>query len=256
MAEASNIETTAGREEADNAGELSIITIISEPNIGHGLHESRPIDHANKATLRKRNRSVGAVGPESPESLTQLLEFRKKNKKNSSQDTTLERNTQKSKQTALNEQCVFCAKTGTNSNMTQCEICTQFYHLECCGIPTADHELVLEVIQIMGWTCRACRVDSNMRQSKQNEEISSLKSQLEVQKQQFASIQQQLDAMLARSLATEENAAVDGGEGGVRVGSTDRVTVAAGSTHTSGRAGDGGRIRPDAGGIKKPDAIF
>src|SRR5271163_3839937 len=76
--------------------------------------------------------------------------------------------------------------------MVKCQLCDDFYHLDCCGIPTNKHESALEMIQLFGWSCKDCRNDHRKIMIKMKQELSSL--------------QQQFDMLLARSLATAESA--------------------------------------------------
>jgi hypothetical protein len=111
---------------------------------------SQPVHNAlRNATLRKRGRSVGdSADIVSPETVKQLTETRKRNKKAIENSFSIQ-NDQKMKQTMLNEQCLYCNKTGTTSNMLQCETCEQFYHLACCNILPDDNEMVLKCVFLL-----------------------------------------------------------------------------------------------------------
>ena len=97
---------------------------------------------------------------------------------------------QSPKALTLDEHCVFCELKGPKTNMVECQQCDDFYHLACCGIPAKKHEIALEMIQLLGWSCKDCRLDNRNFKIKMQEEMSNL--------------QLQLDALLARSLAATE----------------------------------------------------
>ena len=53
------------------------------------------------------------------------------------------------------ELCVFCGVADVSLRLVQCECCDQYYHTLCCGVPAAHCDLARELLQIMGWTCKA-----------------------------------------------------------------------------------------------------
>src|SRR6267154_3287478 len=75
-----------------------------------------------------------------------------------------------------NETCVFCAEACVDSNSISCEGCDHWYHLECCGVKGEDAFLVKTLMNVLGWTCRACRKDSFNIIKKLQTEVELLRS--------------------------------------------------------------------------------
>ena len=145
------------------------------------------------ALRKRRERSDEDVI--SPEISSQLLDERKKTKSNEMNTSEIENRAPLNQQIkSMEECCVFCERKDSVNVMVKCHMCDDFYHLACCGIPAKKHEMALEMIKILGWTCQDCRIDNRKFKIKMQEEISNL--------------QLQLDALLARNLAADENHAV------------------------------------------------
>ena len=64
--------------------------------------------------------------------------------------------------------------------MAQCQMCDDFYHLLCCGIPTNKHANALEMIEMFGWSCKACRGDARTQRTQLQADIMELQQQLEM----------------------------------------------------------------------------
>ena len=137
---------------------------------------------------RKRNRSTEGEDPISPEIAKQLQEERKKTKSHETETSTL--NVIDALIKPLEETCVSCTKGDSSVEMIKCQTCEDFYHLKCLGVTTNKYEAVLDTVKLLGWSCKECRVDNRKMMMKMKEEL--------------ASMQQQLDALLARSLATTD----------------------------------------------------
>lgn len=88
------------------------------------------------------------------------------------------------------ENCVSCAASGPSSLMIKCQLCDDFYHMQCLGVVIDKYAAAIEMTNLLGWSCKECRNDHRKSMIKLKEDLSSM--------------QQQLDAMLARSLATAE----------------------------------------------------
>jgi hypothetical protein len=158
-----------------------------------------------KQTMRKRVRSVGDE-PISPENRNQLLDERKKTKAGETYSKESNPSCEESNKSP-EENCVSCAKIGLAVSMIKCQLCDDFYHIDCCGIPKTKQKQALEMISLFGWSCKECRIDHRQTMIRMKQEISSL--------------QQQLDMLLARSQAAAE-------------GATEGVTIAgAVSGHTA-----------------------
>src|SRR2546425_6572521 len=80
------------------------------------------------------------------------------------------------------EACVFCAEACMESNSASCEDCDHWYHLECCGIKGEDAFRVKSLMSVLGWTCRACRIDSFNIIRKLQTEVEMLRSTQLLQK--------------------------------------------------------------------------
>lgn len=78
----------------------------------------------------------------------------------------------------VGESCVFCAKFCDSTSAIQCDICTQYYHVGCCGLD-GDHVLtILNIVKVLGWTCRACRSDARKTTESLKIEISNIKLEI------------------------------------------------------------------------------
>ena len=132
--------------------------------------------------LRKRGRSIEDESA-SPETEKQLTEERKKSKSH-------ETNSNESNSISLEETCVSCAVSGPSVIMIKCQLCDDFYHMQCLGVTIDKYDAAIEMTNLLGWSCKECRNDHRKSMIKLKEDLSSM--------------QQQLDAMLARSLATAE----------------------------------------------------
>ena len=60
---------------------------------------------------------------------------------------------------AIIDDCCFCGTVCDNGTFIRCEMCEHHYHLSCCGVGEMDVEGVRKTIDVLGWTCRACRLD-------------------------------------------------------------------------------------------------
>ena len=134
---------------ADSQG--GVTTVIAPATTETDNSKSVSMDTTEKATLRKRVRSVGDDGPASPEETKQLIEARKKARgadKKSGNNKSQARKKQPDK--ALDERCVFCAKTGSTNNMIVCQDCEDYYHLACCGVSAQKMDTAKSVIALLG----------------------------------------------------------------------------------------------------------
>lgn len=141
---------------------------------------------AKNARLRKpkRGRSVGN-DPTSPESLKAIEESKKKVKQLA---TTKTCNTVSGKNVVcatakpkkLVDPCVYCNTVGTITNMIECDLCEQSYHLECCGVTSDKHASTIDVISLLGWSCAACRHDYKVRVNLMYDELTAVKAQVAV----------------------------------------------------------------------------
>jgi len=104
------------------------------------------------SALRKRGRSSDDAS--SPETSSQLLDERKKTKSNEV------RMPQNPNARTLQEHCVFCELKDSKMNMVKCDQCDDFYHLACCGLPAKKHEIAFEMILLLGWSCKDCRINN------------------------------------------------------------------------------------------------
>ena len=55
---------------------------------------------------------------------------------------------------------MFCTEFCVDTNSLSCECCDHWYHLKFCGVKGEDSFLVKTLMRVLGWTCRACRIDS------------------------------------------------------------------------------------------------
>ena len=95
--------------------------------------------------------------------------------------------------------------------MIQCECCEHFHHLKCCGIPPNYIEIAGALLRLVGWTCRACRINKVSKQTSIENALKDLTA--EVDKVKAAS--------KAGSRGGEEGEAVGGvgmSDGGVQRG--------------------------------------
>ena len=72
---------------------------------------------------------------------------------------------------------MFCALE-TNSNSIQCDMCKHFYHLRCCSVKESDVPTALSVIELLGWSCVACRSELRSELDKLRSEIATMRSSM------------------------------------------------------------------------------
>jgi len=173
-------------DDATQSGEASAGSTVppcsasqSQPAVIHPTGEPSN-DSMSKCTQRsKRGRSVGR-DPPSPESLIAISEITKKQRQLSSKKNIPLCNDR----SGFNipgkfcESCVFCNKDGSNNNMLQCAECDHFYHLACCSVPQGLHSVAINITNLLGWTCQACRSENKKKLSTLLDEILALKTQV------------------------------------------------------------------------------
>ena len=142
---------------------------------------------SNEPMAGKRHRSSEEESI-SPETNKQLLDERKKSK---SQETNVP-NPSDARMLQFEETCVSCAVSDSSMKTIKCQSCEDFHHLICLGVPIDKQESAIEVINLLGWTCHECRNDNRKSFIKMKQDLSSM--------------QTQLDALLARSIAVDESA--------------------------------------------------
>lgn len=77
-----------------------------------------------------------------------------------------------------NETCLFCKSSCDNTSAIQCDICEQYYHLVCCGVTESDVDIVLPIVKLLGWCCKACKSDTRKEIIKLKSEMIELKTSL------------------------------------------------------------------------------
>lgn len=76
------------------------------------------------------------------------------------------------------ETCVFCGEESCVDSMIQCENCQLFHHLKCCGISAAQQGIARIVMELIGWSCKACRLEKKSHLETLEAELSRVKRQL------------------------------------------------------------------------------
>lgn len=79
--------------------------------------------------------------------------------------------------TAPSELCVMCQTVSTDDTSIQCDTCGHLYHLECCQVKVDDIATVRRIIDLLGWSCRACRSDLGKELQKLRDDVRDLQSQ-------------------------------------------------------------------------------
>ena len=139
------------------------------------LLETEATNETISTQRKKRGMSVGE--PDSPEMQSQLREIRKKNKVTADK-ATLAENAKIAKKILLGELCVFYGKEGSIQNMIQCNECEQFYHLECCNVTAEKYECAIDIVNLLGWICKACRSDNRRCLNTLKDELVAVKLQI------------------------------------------------------------------------------
>lgn len=73
--------------------------------------------------------------------------------------------------TAPSELCVLCQSISTPDTSIQCDSCAHLYHLECCQVGVSDVATVRKIIDLLGWSCKACRLDMTRELQKLRNDI-------------------------------------------------------------------------------------
>ena len=56
------------------------------------------------------------------------------------------------------ESCVLCSEEAAD-DCIQCDSCSQFFHLRCCGVIKGLFKTVSNIIHLLGWSCVGCKSD-------------------------------------------------------------------------------------------------
>lgn len=84
-------------------------------------------------------------------------------------------------------QCIICNEQGSKSSLITCESCDQSYHLICCGVEVADHQVVIKMVDILGWTCKICRDDRLQELKKLRKDLAECEDKLKNKNQSMHS---------------------------------------------------------------------
>lgn len=74
--------------------------------------------------------------------------------------------------------CIVCNESSSPSSTIKCETCEQHYHLICCGVGESDHVVVKKFIDVLGWSCKICRVDFYEEINKLRKDITKLEGKI------------------------------------------------------------------------------
>ena len=137
------------------------------------------------------------------------------------------------------EKCVLCGECVGQEAMVQCECCDQHWHLKCCGIAAAYHEIGVAMLLLIGFNCRECRVNRVSRQSAIEAGINDLNDRIN---KLTASIKPGTNATNTSTMAVESNGAGSTGrQKGAGGGQWNRRSGAAGGIGGSKQRGAAGR---------------
>jgi len=75
-------------------------------------------------------------------------------------------------------ECVFCAMACTITDSLKCEFGSERYHLACCGVQSDKSEEIISLAAIMGWSCRACRIDISSQFASLKQTVSNLSAEI------------------------------------------------------------------------------
>ena len=86
------------------------------------------------------------------------------------------------------ELCVFCARACDTVSCVRCDSCFHYYHLECCGVnDSSDMKAIHTVINILGWSCKACRGDAMRVIQQLRNDLNDLRSGLTLRSEEHTS---------------------------------------------------------------------
>lgn len=121
--------------------------------------------------------------------------------------------------------CVLCTGNSDMSPYIRCESCDQVFHLKCCGVIEKDNEIVTNLIDLLGWTCKACREQTLEELDQLRVELAAVDSKLQTLMTQLNKRNTpQLNSLLTTAVTTSSSSSdssslpgamvVDGGESG------------------------------------------
>ena len=54
-----------------------------------------------------------------------------------------------------NFNCEICKKPCNNE--LQCYLCSKIAHLKCCGVPSVNSDVAMQIVRVLGWACMDCK---------------------------------------------------------------------------------------------------